>query len=511
MQKGSLFRSFIIIGGIIFFSINSYAQTFEEWKQQQEQEFQEYKDKFDAEFINMLKSTWEEVEVTTELKFYEQKKPVEVPIFVPLSPPLPNLQNQAPKDEIIEEHINIELDLNFDAIPIDVSRASKPQEPTATIFDLLPVQNYSLNYFSNDIPFMYPTLVKSKLALTNYRNGLIDNKKIADFWEVVSSIDHTNFLNYTTDLRIQMELNDWGFILLINEISKQIFGEQNRNLVRMMNWFLLTKAGYQNKVGYDQNGVYNLFTVSNNIFNAKYYTLDGNKFFPINFNHEYQTPSSIFTYQGIHQAQVKKLDLTIHQYPRFSNSNANMYTKYLEFEYLNEIYSIPIKVNKDVIAYFEYYPLTDLPIFFNASLSSTTFAQITSALKPILETMTELEAVNFLLRLVQTSFDYKTDQDQFDREKYMTPDEIFYYQYSDCDDRSIFFATLVRDILGLEVVGVRYSRHIAVAVHFTNTVDGDYYLSDGKKFIVADPTFINAPVGRTMTSYVNEKPVIIKF
>ena len=136
---------------------------------------------------------------------------------------------------------------------------------------------------------------------------------------------------------------------------------------------------------------------------------------------------------------------------------------------------------------------------------------MTSALMPVLETMTELEAVNFLLRLVQTSFEYKTDQDQFDREKYMMPDEIFFYQYSDCDDRSIFFATLVRDMLGLEVVGLRYSRHVAVAVHFTNIVEGDYHLSDGKRFVVADPTFINAPVGKTMTSYKKETPVIIKF
>ena len=80
-----------------------------------------------------------------------------------------------------------------------------------------------------------------------------------------------------------------------------------------------------------------------------------------------------------------------------------------------------------------------------------------------------------------------------------------------CDDRSIFFATLVRDILGLEVVGLRYSRHLAVAVHFNNSVEGDYHMSDGKRFVVADPTYINAPVGLTMSSYINERPNIVKF
>ena len=147
-------------------------------------------------------------------------------------------------------------------------------------------------------------------------------------------------------------------------------------------------------------------------------------------------------------------------------NSTRAYTRTLEFEYDQHSYTIPITINRDIISYFEFYPLTDLPILFSASLSPTTYQQLASALQPFLVEMTELEAVNFLLRLVQTAFDYKTDQDQFDREKYMIPDEIFFYEYSDCDDRSIFFATIVRDILGLDVVGLRYSRHLAVAVAF---------------------------------------------
>ena len=108
---------------------------------------------------------------------------------------------------------------------------------------------------------------------------------------------------------------------------------------------------------------YNLLTINNNIFNTKYYTLDGNKFFPINLNDEFQTPSSIFTYQGVHDAQIRKLDLTITHYPEFINST-KAYTRTLEFEYDQQNYSIPITINRDIISYFEFYPLTDLPIFF---------------------------------------------------------------------------------------------------------------------------------------------------
>ena len=483
------------------------AQDFEEWKRQQQQEFQAYKDKFDEEFIKMLKATWEEVGINTGSKYYEEEKPEDLPVFDP--PPKPEIDNSRGEDRVIEDKIKIDLDLDFDDQPISLPPKPEPAKEKA-MFEGLDVSPLQLRYFSTNVPMMYPKRVKSRLNPADYRNGKIDNERIAKFWEEVSSVNHTAFIAYTLELKEQMGLNDWGYILLVNNISKSIFGTQNSNLVRMMNWFILTKAGYQNRVGYDQDGVYNLFTVTNNIFNTKYYTLDGSKFFPINFNEEYQTPSSIFTYQGVHEAQVKKLDLSIDSYPQFINSK-NQVKREISFEFQGKPYKIPVTLNRDMVSYFEYYPLTDLQVFFTASMSPQTKKQLYTVLKPILENMDELQAVNFLLKLVQTSFDYKTDQDQFDREKYMVPEETFFYPYSDCDDRSILFATLVEDVLGLETVGLRYSRHLAVGVHFTKEVDGDYHMSDGKKFTVADPTYINAPAGLTMSSYRNETPTIVKF
>lgn len=511
MKVGLIFKALTLSYLFVLSSDFVMAQTFEEWKRSQKEEFQAYKDEFDEEFIKMLKNTWEEIGISKGSEFYEEEKPIDIPVFIP---PKPNVENKNPKNVIIEERITIDLDLEIDKNPLSLppptADRNKQSNKLLRLFEQLTVDESSFAFFSNKILLKYPKSIQTNLNPSDFSNGNINNDKIAEFWEKVSSVNHEEFIDYTIDLRNQMSLNDWGYILLINEISKSIFGDQNLNLVRMMNWFLLTKAGYQNRVGYDQDGVYNLLTVSNNIFNTKYYTLDGNKFFPINFNDEFQTPSSIFTYQGIHEAQVRKLDLSISQYPEFINST-RAYTRTLEFEYDQQSYTIPITINRDIITYFEFYPLTDLPIFFSASLSPTTYQQLASALQPILVEMTELEAVNFLLRLVQTAFDYKTDQDQFDREKYMIPDEIFFYEYSDCDDRSIFFATIVRDILGLDVVGLRYSRHLAVAVAFSSFVEGDFHMSDGKKYMVADPTYINAPVGLTMTDYQNEQPKIIKF
>ncbi len=503
--------------GLFLFLIvpsNSYAQVdeFEKYKTQQEQEFQAYKDKFDKEFVEMLNKTWKELGVKVASKNYETPKPEKLPEAPPPPPPpKPDVNNNRPEDKVIGEDIEVDDDIIIDVPAFELPEPKKIEKVRRdALYADIPVSTMNVSYFSSTVPISFPQPLNEKIKASDYRSGKIDNKKIAKFWDEISNYDHRELIKYTLDVKQELGLNDWGYVLLVNDISKSIYGSKGNNLVRLMNWFILSKAGYEMKIAYDQNGVYNLFTVENNVFNQKYYTLDGDKFFPINFNEEKQTPSSIFTYSGKHGAQVRKLDLTIDQFPQFIEPSFNV-EKTLSFDFKGKNYKIPVTVNKQVVSYFEYYPLTDLPVFFTANFSKGTGSSLISALKKTTSEMNELDAVNFLLRMVQKSFQYKTDQDNFDREKYMIPEETLFYPYSDCDDRSILFATLVREVLGMEAVGLRYSRHLAVAVHFNSEVEGDYHMHNGKKFTVADPTYINAPVGLTMTNYKNEKPKIVSF
>src|SRR3972149_2063363 len=131
-------------------------------------------------------------------------------------------------------------------------------------------------------------------------------------------------------------------------------------------------------------------------------------------------------------------------------------------------------------------------------------------LKPILQGKTEWEAVNILLRFVQTAFEYKTDDDQFGREKPLFVDEVLFYPASDCEDRSVLFAYLVQTLLGLDVVGLDYPAHIATAVRFTSEVAGDQVMYEGKKFVICDPTYIGADVGMCMEQFKGVVPKVIK-
>ena len=119
------------------------------------------------------------------------------------------------------------------------------------------------------------------------------------------------------------------------------------------------------------------------------------------------------------------------------------------------------------------------------------------------ENMTEIEAANILLNFVQTSLEYKTDDEVWGEERAFFPDETLHYPYCDCEDRAILYTRLVRDLMGLNVVLLYYPGHLATAVNFNEKVSGDYFLVSGKKYVVCDPTFINASVGRTMPGMDN--------
>ena len=91
----------------------------------------------------------------------------------------------------------------------------------------------------------------------------------------------------------------------------------------------------------------------------------------------------------------------------------------------------------------------------------------------------------------------------------MFPEETLFYPYSDCEDRAILFAYLVRKLTPLEVVGLLYSDHVATAVKFSSYVAGDSRMYQGQRYVVSDPTYIGADVGMEMPQYKDAMPEII--
>ena len=130
-------------------------------------------------------------------------------------------------------------------------------------------------------------------------------------------------------------------------------------------------------------------------------------------------------------------------------------------------------------------------------------------LKSKIEGLGQLEATNILLNWVQTAFVYEYDDKVWGHDRAFFAEETLFYPYCDCEDRSILFTRLVRDLLGLKTVLVFYPGHLASAVCFTDSVSGDYISLNEQRYVITDPTYIGAPVGMTMPDMDNTQASVI--
>ena len=142
-------------------------------------------------------------------------------------------------------------------------------------------------------------------------------------------------------------------------------------------------------------------------------------------------------------------------------------------------------------------------------ISNEVKASLYPTLESKLQGLSEADAANRLLNFVQTAFEYEYDEVVWGGERALFAEESLHYPYCDCEDRSILYSHLVRDLLGLKVALVYYPGHLATAVCFNEEVQGDYLSIDNHRFIICDPTYINAPIGANMPGLECDKIEVI--
>ena len=184
---------------------------------------------------------------------------------------------------------------------------------------------------------------------------------------------------------------------------------------------------------------------------------------------------------------------------------------------MDDEFSFTIKSNKNYMDFYETYPsssvdenfMTRWAMYANTPIEKGIRNQLYPAMKKKLEGLSQQMAVQELLWWVQTGFEYEYDENVWGVDRAFFGEETLFYPYCDCEDRSILLSHLVRELLGLDVVLVYYPGHLAMAVGFTEDVEGDCIMFNGKKFIVCDPTYIGSDVGETMPTVKGQKTTVI--
>lgn len=350
----------------------------------------------------------------------------------------------------------------------------------------------SFGFYGSDMQIAYDTELS---AVKLKGNG---QKEIAKFWKDVSETNYTPVVERLLAARDEKHLNGYAYYLLVSDFAKQICAGENH--VRAMTWFLLVRSGYDVKIGYHAQGIILLLPTEEEVYDKMYLTIDGRRFYLMTD----EANPQIYTYSGEYSAG-HDIDFSFSQ-PMLLGGRTE--TRNLHFDFRGKNYSYSLDYNADLIDFYKDYPKLPFEQYFNAAPSVQLRNSINASLKPFIEGMDKLTALNFLLQAVQLSFDYKTDQQQFGFEKYFYSDEVLAYPYCDCEDRSVFFTYLVHELLGYDVIGTEFVNHMASAVALDIPVNGTNYNVKGQIFTIADPTYINAEVGQCMPDFCSASPKI---
>ena len=489
----------LLFTAIIFgLSGNVNAQTFEEYKKQRELEMQQFKeerekqiqqlaeeyDKYveqrDQEFSDYLKIRWTQFQVFQGLDIPEEPKPDVAPLFT---------EPDRPKPPEVLPTIIPELRIKPDEIPRPILPRIIKQEP-----EDFPTNTRDFDFYGFTVVFDFDKKLEKTFS------GNATEESISNYFAAMSNTNYNHLINQLTGYKDQMNMNDWGYYLMVKKAAAMIAGmdEQTSNL---LTWFILLRSGYKVKIAYFQNDAFLLIPIINQVYGKNFFILDN-----LNYYLMEGELLELYTYETDFQDAQKVFDLNIYHPLSLGEEVAE---RTFNFNYEGTEAPISITYNSNIINFYNDYPLSDIKVYFDAVVSPTAKESLAYNFIPLIRDKTELQAVNLLLNFVQTAFQYKTDQDQFGYEKFFFAEEAFYYPYCDCEDRSVLFAYLVKSLLGLEVIGLNYPGHIATAIKFNETVNGDYISYNGDNYVVSDPTYINAPVGLTMPQYASETAEII--
>jgi len=470
----------IVVFLFLFGSSFLFAESFSDFRNSQASSFQKYADERDNAFNSYLKAEWKAYNMHQGKKLYEKPKPKKIISVKPKK-----IQSLGPKIEI----------------KIKKQKIKRKKHPIVTKKQKVILKKHDIyfNFFGSEIGID----IAKKIKTAHYYPQ--NQKGISNFFDKVASSNYQPLIKNLKHLRNKMQLNDWGTYLLVLRTSQNIF--KDKDDAKLLSWFIFNKMGYAVKVGLAKNHIVLMHYSKKTIYSTPNYSFGKKKFYVIS-NYAKGGVGTLYSYKQNYPGADKPINLSLKKLPNFTHDTKN---KILSFKEFNKQYNIKYNYNQNIIDFMATYPQADYDVFFNAPIEEQSYKSIANGLKKYVDGKKASDAMNFILHFVQKSFKYERDDQQFGREKVMFAEETLYYQKSDCEDRAILYSYLMKELFGVYVVGIKYKDHMATALYIP--MSGDSVQKDSKRFIVADPTYINANIGQSMPKYRSLQPesfIIVK-
>lgn len=465
-------------------------QKFERYKEQKRKEFEEYRRKRNEDFAKYMRMNWERT-VPGPVIPRPKEDPVP-PVVAPINEEKPLPPKPLPYDEIV---------------PIPKPKPQpKPVEPIeeVPVTPTNPPVSYAhFSFYGTKEKVRFDTSVKFRLSSVN-------ENSIADAWLILSGESYTNLIYDCLQIRQNRNLCDWAYLKMLEQMSESVYGKGTNESVLLMA-YVYCQSGYKMRLATDGAKLYMMFASNHVIYNWNYYKLDGVNYYVFNnktgdvriCNQQYPKEQSMsLAISGKQKLNYTAVSGTTHKSKR------------------NPEIDITVDANKNMLDFYSSYPtsmygdnfVTRWALYANMPMPDYVADRLYPELRRMISGKSQLDAVNSILNWIQTGFVYEYDDKVWGQDRAFFPEESLYYPYCDCEDRSILFTRIIRDLLRLKCILVFYPGHLAAAVELTEAYNvGDYIECKGHRYYISDGTIIGygAPVGQTMSGMDNQTAKVI--
>lgn len=472
-------------------------KNFDQFKEQKRQEFEKFRRERNEEFAKFLRKEWRTIKlspiqphpkddiippvITPKDEVLPAPKPIKIPFdkVIPLPKPKPQPKPIAPIEEV----------------PAPKPTPVRPRP-------VIPTQKFTF----------FGTQAEVRIDKQHlFRLNKLNENAIADAWLELSEEKYTNLIHDCLQIRAQHDLCDWAYLMMLQYMGEAVCGK-GTNESTLLTAYVYCQSGYRMRMAIGGNKLYLLFASDHTIYGRGYYTLDNEQYY-------------IFNADGVKNMKIceqsypkeQTMSLFIDKIPKLTMAQTESSSHKSR---RNQEMHIAMTANQNMLDFYSSYPSSNYgsnvvsrwAMYANMPTPENVKKQIYPSLRKAISQCDQWTAVNRILNFVQTGFVYEYDDKVWGGDRAFFPEESLHYPYCDCEDRSILFTRLIRDLLGLKCILIYYPGHLAAAVEFTEgNPTGDYIGYNGHRYFITDPTITGygAPVGTTMRGMDNKKAQVI--
>ncbi len=492
---------------IFFIPIALQAQTnhkawktdFDQFRQGMLRRYTEHRQRVLDNYADYLQQTWQRFEAFKgeKLPFDHSPKPHEAP----QAPTTPATPAPLPTPTIPKEDSSPQPTIPQPPAPTTPPRPTEPAPttPSPASQPTLPTQHFT--FYGAQL-----TAPKAEFALL----GSMDEHNIAQAWRTMQKADaNQQVVENLMQLARQLGLNDWLTIEMVRTYVDALLPTPTQSTTRIvMQQFILSHMGWDVRLARTNKQLVLLVPTQQTFYNQSYLEFKGQQFyiFKDNLNPIDENSTQYASYQLPSGGDAGRIvNLIFNNKGGLQLRSGQTIERHLTDGRLN----ISVTIDKGMMEALRHYPPMDIPHYAQSVVLPTLQANLWQQLRSQLTGRTEHDVVKALLHFAQYAFDYATDGDQHGYEKPYFIEENFYYPKNDCEDRAIFLARAVSELLGLKVHLVQFPGHECTAIHFNDpSISGTGYNYNTLQYIICDPTYIGADIGNCMPNYINVKPLI---